>query len=65
MPVAVLVAARDEIIPNAHCLRLYDSIQSPQTKLWVIEQGGHTNWPRLPQEPWWWEVMQFLRGILD
>jgi alpha-beta hydrolase superfamily lysophospholipase len=64
-PVAVLVAARDEIIPNAHGLRLYESIQSPQNKLWVFEQGGHNNWPRLPQEPWWWEVMHFLRGILD
>jgi alpha-beta hydrolase superfamily lysophospholipase len=64
-PVAVLVAARDEIIPKAHGLRLYESIQSPQKKLWVFEQGGHNNWPRLPQEPWWWEVMHFLRGILD
>jgi uncharacterized protein len=59
-PVAVLVAKRDEIIPQAHGLRLYDALQSPHKKLWVFEQGGHNNWPRLPQEAWWQEVMQFL-----
>ncbi len=58
-PVAVLVADRDEIIPKAHGLRLYESIKS-RKKLWVFKQGGHNNWPRLPQEPWWQEVMDFL-----
>jgi uncharacterized protein len=58
-PVAVLVAERDDIIPKNHGLRLYESIKSPK-KLWVFEQGGHNNWPRLPQEPWWREVMLFL-----
>lgn len=58
-PVAVLVAERDDIIPKDHGLRLYESIKSPK-KLWVFEQGGHNNWPRLPQEPWWREVMWFL-----
>lgn len=60
-PVAVLVAKRDEIIPKAHGLRLYESIQSSK-KLWVFEHGGHNNWPRLPQEPWWQEVIDFLQN---
>jgi uncharacterized protein len=58
-PVAILVAERDEIIPQAHGVRLYDAIKS-RKKLWVFEQGGHNNWPRLPQESWWREVMDFL-----
>lgn len=60
-PVAVLVADRDEIIPKAHGLRLYEAIQSPK-RLWTFAHGGHNNWPRLPQEPWWREVMDFLTG---
>jgi len=63
-PVAVLIAERDDIIPKAHGLRLYESIQSSPKKLWVFEQGGHNNWPRLPQEPWWQEVMLFLYSPL-
>ncbi len=62
-PVAVLVADRDDIIPKAHGLRLYESIRSPK-KLWMFAHGGHNNWPRLPQEPWWQEVMDFLEGTV-
>lgn len=58
-PVAVLVAEDDEIIPKAHGLRLYESINGPK-QLWTFKYGGHNNWPRLPQEPWWQEVMDFL-----
>ena len=63
-PVAVLVSERDEVIPQAHGLRLYDSIQCPK-KLWVFAEGGHNNWPRLPQERWWREVMAFLHGAMN
>jgi alpha-beta hydrolase superfamily lysophospholipase len=58
-PVAVVVADQDDIIPKAHGLRLYESIKGPK-KLWRFAHGGHNNWPRLTQEAWWREVIDYL-----
>jgi alpha-beta hydrolase superfamily lysophospholipase len=58
-PVAVLMARRDEIIPNAHTMRLYDSLGS-EKRLWVFEGAGHNSWPTSPSAAWWGEVMGWV-----
>jgi alpha-beta hydrolase superfamily lysophospholipase len=57
--VAVLMATRDEIIPNAHTMRLYDSLQG-EKRLWRFEGAGHNSWPMSPDAPWWAEVMEWI-----
>ena len=56
---AVIVAKKDEIIPNKHSLLLFKSLSS-QKKLWEFENAGHNDWPTSAQLPWWNEVMQFI-----
>jgi alpha-beta hydrolase superfamily lysophospholipase len=58
-PVAVLMAGRDEVIPNLHTLRLYESLPG-EKQLWVFEEAGHNTWPTSPDAEWWGEVVAFL-----
>jgi len=58
-PVAVAIAAFDEIIPTKSSLRLYESLKPPK-RLWRFEAAGHNNWPTDPTEEWWREVMRFV-----
>lgn len=59
--IAVVVAARDEIIPGQHSMALYDALAGPK-KLWRFEGAGHNSWPVSPGERWWAEVMAFAAG---
>jgi pimeloyl-ACP methyl ester carboxylesterase len=65
-PVAVIMAKRDEIIPNRLTRRLYESLSQPK-QLWVFEKAGHNDWPTDPGNGWWDEVMEFVnsRGTDD
>ena len=58
-PVAVLMAGRDEVIPNRHTQRLYDSLPG-RKRLWVFENAGHNTWPASPDAGWWGEVMEYI-----
>jgi alpha-beta hydrolase superfamily lysophospholipase len=58
-PVAVLIAGRDEVIPNEHTMRLYESLPG-EKQLWVFENEGHNTWPTSPDARWWGEVVAFL-----
>jgi len=58
-PVAVAIAAFDEIIPTKRSLRLYESLKPPK-RLWRFEAAGHNNWPTDPTEEWWREVIRFI-----
>jgi pimeloyl-ACP methyl ester carboxylesterase len=58
-PVAVIIAAQDEIIPPRLANRLYETLQGPR-RLWTFPNAGHNSWPSGPQEPWWGEMMGFL-----
>lgn len=58
-PVAVIMAKRDEIIPNRLTERLYASLGAPK-RLWTFENAGHNDWPSGPESGWWDEVMTFL-----
>jgi pimeloyl-ACP methyl ester carboxylesterase len=57
-PKAVAMALNDEIIPNAHTLRLYDSLGEPK-RLWRFADAGHNSWPTAPDEAWWSELVAF------
>jgi len=59
VPVAVIIAERDRVIPPAHAHRLYASLAGPKRE-WVLPGVGHNDWPPAPQHPWWAEVMSFV-----
>jgi len=58
-PVAVLIADRDEVIPNRLTARLYHSLSSPK-RLWTFTDAGHNDWPSHPHAAWWDEVVAFM-----
>jgi alpha-beta hydrolase superfamily lysophospholipase len=58
-PVAVLMVGQDEVIPNVHTIRLYESL-SGEKKLWVFEAAEHNSWPTAPDAAWWAEVMAWV-----
>jgi pimeloyl-ACP methyl ester carboxylesterase len=58
---AILVAEKDEIIPNKYSLKLYNSLTS-RKKLWTFKNAGHNSFPMVPELAWWKEVMQFVEG---
>jgi len=58
-PVAVLMAGRDEVIPNKHTLRLYESLGGDK-RLWVFQDAGHNSWPTAPNASWWAEVAEWM-----
>lgn len=58
-PVAIVMAEYDEVIPNAHTLKLFDAMPEPR-KLWTLKQSGHNTWPAGQHEPWWDEVLAFV-----
>ena len=58
-PVAMAIAEADEVVPNKHSIRLYESISAPK-RLWRFAGAGHNSWPTNPTEKWWQEAMQFL-----
>jgi uncharacterized protein len=60
-PVAVLMADRDEIIPNPQTLAFFEAIQS-RKRLWIFKNADHNSWPVSPREPWWLEVTAFTEG---
>ena len=58
-PVAVVMAGRDEIIPNRLTKALYRSLAQPK-RLWTFAEAGHNDWPSHPGAGWWDEVLEFL-----
>jgi len=60
-PVAVLMADKDDVIPNRLTRSLYENILSPK-RIWTFEDAGHNSWPIEPDLTWWIEVMEFVTG---
>ncbi|MDP1771789.1 MAG: alpha/beta hydrolase [Methylobacter sp.] len=58
---AMLLAEQDEIIPNKHSLKLFESLHQPK-KLWSFKEANHNTLPLNQELPWWQEVMQFVSG---
>ncbi len=57
--IAILIAEKDEIIPNEFSLNLYNSLNS-RKRLWTFKDAGHNSLPLAPELAWWSEVMQFI-----
>jgi alpha-beta hydrolase superfamily lysophospholipase len=58
-PIAVVLAGRDEVIPNRNTLALFEALPAKK-KLWRFENAGHNSLPLEPWRPWWQEAMQFI-----
>lgn len=58
-PVAMAIAAQDEIIPNKHAMNLYDNLEGTK-RLWRFEKAGHNDWPTRSDSKWWYEIMAFM-----
>ena len=58
-PVAVLMAEKDEVIPNRRTRALFENIRS-EKRLWTFESAGHNSWMADPDLDWWAEVMDFI-----
>lgn len=58
-PVAVVMAGRDTVIPNAATRNLYSRLHAPK-RLWIFEEATHNSWPTAPGLAWWREVMNFV-----
>lgn len=56
---AVIVAQKDEIIPNKYSYALYHSL-SGRKKMWEFKDSGHNSIPFDPNLSWWRDVMQFV-----
>uniref|UniRef100_A0A7C1FW25 Alpha/beta hydrolase n=1 Tax=Caldilinea aerophila TaxID=133453 RepID=A0A7C1FW25_9CHLR len=59
IPVALVIAERDEVIPRSHSERLYAALTGPKQR-WVLPNAGHNSWPVEPHHGWWREVMTFV-----
>ena len=57
--IAMILAGKDEIVPNQLSMNLYDSLTC-RKKRWVIEGAGHNNWPIKSGIRWWQEVLDFI-----
>lgn len=58
-PVAMVVAGRDEVVPNRRSLVLFGALQGIK-RLWYFEQAGHNSLPLEAWQSWWSEAMEFL-----
>ena len=59
IPVAVVVAERDTIIPACFGRHLYEQLRSPK-RLWQVPGAGHNDWLDHVDERWWAEVADYL-----
>jgi predicted alpha/beta hydrolase family esterase len=63
-PIAVVMAARDEIIPNRRTQTLVGALGS-RARLWTLHGVGHNNWPGAVDPVWWRDVTDYLAGPAD
>lgn len=59
VPIAVVVAERDTIVPARFGEQLYRELQAPR-QIWRLPQAGHNDWPAHVDEAWWQQVFEFL-----
>jgi hypothetical protein len=60
--IAVVGAARDEIVPVRHAAKLYNALPVATKRMWMIKEAGHNDWPFYTNMSWWKEIMDFMRG---
>ncbi len=54
--VVVVAAGNDEFIPLSLTRNLFDSLATPDKKIWVIEGAGHNDWPERITPSFWREI---------
>lgn len=59
IPVAVLLAERDTIVPARLGRHLYEQLRAPK-RLWQIPGADHNDWPDHIDERWWAEMAGYL-----
>ena len=59
IPVAVMVAERDTIVPAPLGRHLYEQLRAPK-RLWQVPGAGHNDWQDRVDERWWAEVVDYL-----
>lgn len=59
IPVAVMVAERDTIVPARFGRHLYEQLRAPK-RLWQVPGAGHNDWLDHVDERWWAEVADYL-----
>ena len=60
-PIAVVMAGKDEIVPNERTKKLFESLPGNK-RLWTLQDVGHNNWLAVVDKTWWKEVMDFVNG---
>lgn len=66
-PVVVAVAEHDTIVPARFGIALHDALDGLDvpTRLVVIPESGHNDWPRRVDAGWWREAVGFALGESD
>lgn len=59
VPVAVVIAERDSIVPPARGRALYESLAGPK-RLWVVPRADHNDWPMYVDAQWWQSIIDFV-----
>lgn len=59
IPIAVVVAEMDSIVPARLGLRLHEALSGPK-RMWQVTGAGHNDWLGRVDERWWQEVVEFL-----
>jgi alpha-beta hydrolase superfamily lysophospholipase len=59
IPVAIMVAERDTIVPARFGHDLYERLRAPK-RLWQVPGADHNDWPDIVDERWWKEVADYL-----
>ncbi len=59
VPVGIVVAGRDDIVPAQFGVRLHDGLATPK-RLWRLDGAGHNDWLDRVDAAWWREVLGFF-----
>lgn len=59
IPLGVVVAERDTIVPARFGRHLYEQLHAPK-RLWQVPGAGHNDWLGHVDERWWAEVADYL-----
>ncbi len=59
VPVAVVVAERDSIVPAKFGRALFDGLSVPK-RLWAIPRADHNDWMESVDDQWWQALTTFL-----
>lgn len=59
IPVAIVVAGRDAVVPPRFGNALYAHLNGPK-RLWQLPQAGHNDWLLHVDDRWWAEVLNYL-----